>query len=590
MRMLHNLHKPFTACCTIAALLFVGCSDYEDVYQELTNNESSLVVRLSIGADVAPSSRAETLPRPNGGENGDGRELGCHHENDIKNITVFYYRSDEDKDINSSANTLVSKLAYIPDVDFYPTKTDAQSHPIYGDPSKDEDHSIHKDYSVFTKDVPISTSQMVPENYIYTEGDQYIIVANMGDFMGLQKSITLGELRNYLVNNAWKTNSAINAAGYTDFVMSNERKSTFLGGNGTFTDPHRIAVDIERVAARLDFCVDGSKNEDGQLKYEVNDNATEIGSLYLTHVRPFNVMQQPTYLIKRLGYDDAHLTYLQDEMAYDLYEGVDSEFPYVVEPHTWQKPTFGNANNATLLNWYGETRYSAAHTAVNNSDDSSWFTENYKVHQKQQNDEIGIDGFTTGTSHIGDDLCNDVYVLDYANENTMTPSTSIGQVITGYLLRGIYVPKVVYAGVDDDGNAVFPITAVAKGSSFCRFRPMAAEYDESQAVYFTTEALANAYKKKATVPGVVESYPGGVCYYLAYLRHDNPGSVNDGASPYVTPMEFGIVRNNIYRLKVSFTGPGYSTLPETPPAEPLGIKPYIFVRKWYQIEHPEIVI
>lgn len=572
--MSHNLYKPLTACCSFAALLFVGCLDYEQYYPETTDDDAPLVVRLSIGADVAPHSRAEVLPgRPHGGENGDGRELGVHHENDVENITVFYYRADND--INSSATTEVNKLAYISDVNFHPEESEARD-------------------GVFTKDVPITVSQMVPQNYEYTDGDQYIVVANMGDFMGLQKSISLGALRDYLVDNAWKTNDATYVADYTDFVMSNERKSTFLGGEGTISEPHRVAVDIERVAARLDFCVDGSTNAGDQLLYPVMDGTDPVGSLYLTHVRPFNVMQRPTYLIKRLGYDDAHLTYLQDEKAYANYEGDDAKFPFVVEPHTWQKPASGSANNAPLANWFEGTRYSSAQTAIANNNYSDWFTNDYKVHQNRSGE--GIDGFTTGTTYIGDGLCDNVYVLSYANENTMTPSSSTAEVITGYLLRGIYVPSVVYSGVDSDGKAVNPVE-FTKGTEFSRYRPLTTEYGESQAVYFTTKALADAYKAKHTsTPGVVDSYPGGVCYYLAYLRHDNPDLYGIGAgvdpyiSPYITPMEFGIVRNNIYRLKVSFTGPGYSTLPDNPPTEPLGIKPYIYVRKWYQITHPAIPV
>lgn len=44
----------------------------------------------------------------------------------------------------------------------------------------------------------------------------------------------------------------------------------------------------------------------------------------------------------------------------------------------------------------------------------------------------------------------------------------------------------------------------------------------------------------------VHEYPGGICYYTWRVRHSN-----DGDDTRQGIMEYAIVRNNIYRLKIS---------------------------------------
>ncbi|MDE6422957.1 MAG: fimbria major subunit, partial [Muribaculaceae bacterium] len=46
------------------------------------------------------------------------------------------------------------------------------------------------------------------------------------------------------------------------------------------------------------------------------------------------------------------------------------------------------------------------------------------------------------------------------------------------------------------------------------------------------------------------------CYYNLWLRHYN----DENADPQLSyPMEYAIVRNNIYRVALSFSGPGDPT-------------------------------
>ena len=574
MRLQHFLYSTLFTLGVATAL--TGCYDYTDLAEEAVSNEAPIVLDLTIGADVHASravSDRTTRALPMGGEDGDGRELGADFENAVTDISLYYYK--DPSGILSADATPVKRMIYIDNVD----AVDGAKTTTTGDK--------------IVKHIPLKRSML--DGYEHQFGDQFIIVANMGN---VAAPTTLGALRNMLVEHAWTGAADAAKSTYSKFVMSNERNSVYYEKEGTKENPHLITADIERVAARLDFCSNGC-DEDGYLggtgnpaspvdgglpsiRYTARDGG-EVGKVYVTHVRPFNVMQKPTYLIKRSALTSSETpVYLKNEYAYN-----DAEFAYVVDPLTWSKKS-KPANNelSDLTTWYGTTHYSYVNAAYATN-------ENYRVHVNKASD---ADGFNAekGYSHVNkaEDTSNgftDFYVLDYANENTMVADATTHEVATGYVVRAVYVPKTAFASADA-AIAGTPTLTLSPGSTYYRYRPLVKSFSEGLCRYFDTEAAAHDYAAKhVDTPYLVEKFEKGVCYYITYLRHDNGNDVTP-FDPEITPMEYGIVRNNIYRLKCSFTGPGYNEIPPTPTFEPLGIKPYIFVRRWYQIEHPEINI
>ncbi len=100
----------------------------------------------------------------------------------------------------------------------------------------------------------------------------------------------------------------------------------------------------------------------------------------------------------------------------------------------------------------------------------------------------------------------------------------------------------------------------------------------------STEAAAIAYATDTRHKhyGRVVKYTGGVCYYFFYLRHSNNVAVIHDT------MEFGIVRNNIYRFKIeAATGPG---TPDADPRHPEELKASVYVKKWILVNHPLIYV
>ena len=560
MRLQQYIFKSIFALslCSLPALW--GCYDYSDEIPEGWEH-GQLPEEFQLRIKLTDDSRHTSRAVPQGGEVGDGREFGQHYENDVKSILLYYYNGG----INASDEAPVRRVIYKDEVGFHPT----------GDMATE-----------IVKKEAIIKFTYLETHYKYTPGDQFIAIINTDDFT----VTTLGALRDKLVYNAWKDNGG-EKGGFTDFVMSNERVSTFTPGAGTEANPHLIDVTVERVAARLDYCTDNSTPTtfagNPALEYPVKDKNSggtekKVGTMYLTHTRPFNVMNEPAYLIKRSATPEAtdKPTFLLNEEAYAGEEY--SKFPLVVERHTWAK-----AAATDYSAWYGDSYLPNIRSSFANDGDD-WFDDDYRVHNNTSKDGFTADGISNNAT--GE--CINYYVVDYANENTQQASTSLSNTATGFYLRGIYVPDIVYHLASDVGGT--PSGSFTAGSTFYRYRPMVTEYDETQAIYFDNEAEAKKYGDSRPVPYVIDTYNNGVCYYPVYLRHDNPGTFGTGTGKTdkyeVTPMEFGIVRNNIYRLKVTFSGPGYNTLPDTPEIEPLGIKPYIFVRKWYQITHPELEI
>lgn len=488
-----------------------------------------LVLRLRVG--MTHTTRA-TGDNPTGGEHGDGLRRGEHHENDVESIVLFYY--NHPAGINAPDDTPVSKIAYIDGINFHPTANEN------------------------TAEIELNALL-----YQHHANDQFIVSVNSEDF----GAASLGELRNKFMTYAWQSSADGVKANFENFVMSNETNSLYYQRTSSVDDPDVIEISVERIMGRLDFCVDGATVSGSNLLYRAADGGanTKVGDVLVSHVRAFNVMQpaQMPYLIKRLGTSSAPSTwnYLEEEWkpAQSL----------VVEPRTWFK---GEPNTTE---WYGATAYGQA-IALGDS----WFRDEDRVHVNESGNGF-TDGFSVDMTDPSD--IQHFYVVDYANENTMTPENTTSQTTTGLLIKAVYKPEVVYKASGDPRNPVADET-YATGQTFWRYQPIVAKFDETKALYFSSEAAVLAYQ--AACPeqlAEITKYEGGKCYYPVFLRHDNSAK-----TPDLELMEFGIVRNNIYRLKVEFTGPGYNDIPDD--VEPEGIRPYIFVRRWYKINHPEIEI
>lgn len=524
----------------IVMMITAACHHNSDVYditpEEEVQHQPYLTLRLSFGGHSSMATRASG--NPTGGEIGDGLEAGLHHENDINNLCLFKYNAGA-KGINGDASTPVVKLAYITNINFKP-----ESNPFNID--------------TITKDIPLEDV-----DYDYTANDHFIVVVNAGNICG--QETTLGALRDHLMDMPYEESIGYKC-NYDNFTMANADDSHYTAGDGTKANPRTIHVNLERTAARIDFAIDGSTVENDKRAYNVL--GTSGSRVLLSHVKAFNLMQEPTYLIKRLAESStATPSFLENE--------ANPAVKYIVEPHTWLKNSSGKTEER-LYSWYGNTRQPKTVAEA-----QTWFTDRDKVHVGSGN------AFTDGVTY--DNLFNNTfYVVSYTNENTASIEDTDGKVTTGIKLKATFVPGKLYK-YNEDSELVL-VDNYTAGTTFYRYQPVtnSNNYNDANNVYFVSLDDANTYKNAHPEElATVTEYTNGICYYTAWLRHDRQYNTNNETIGK-NMMEFGIVRNNIYRLKVEFSGPG-SNIPNTS-EDPENIRTYIYVKKWNYIEHPPIEI
>ena len=426
------MFKMKTITLSLLALLlvmsFASCASdtTSDLPLPSKDMKAYLQVKVTVeGSGDTRASRATTGPQ--GGEEGDGREPGINHENDVNSLTVLLYNSD--KDDLSDDNAII---------DYVYTFTGLKS-------------------SSSTSGVTYTTGPREIDPVIVGKNYHVLVIANAGDMTSRCKGKKISEIRDMQMDKVCTRNDGI--ANFTDFVMSSktDAKIDFSGksgsGTGTESDPYMVDVNIERLVARIDIIptatFDGTSH---CYYYNVMDGTNVVGGFKLESVTPTKVMTSGEYLIKRVSSDKdvSAVTYFGLE---EMDATTKASTNYVVCP--WTKDRTG----LTLSNAEGPASL-------------------YNVKE------------TTSTSTAVEEAS---YILDYVMENTTTNNAEDNS--TGLIFKGKY--------------------------------------------YESSEWNATTKKPKA-------GFAGAEKQYTYTLRHSDPS----GNGTTADPMHFGVVRNNIYQVKV----------------------------------------
>lgn len=557
--------RTMAGACLLAMPLLVSCTlhdDYSECPAEIVDmgEHSNLTLLLNVNGDPSLTTRAADSENPLGGEEGNGLRKGEHHENDIDNLCVFAFSDPGSLGVSTlNDDTPVKYCRYVDGIDFHPTFANS----FYGD--------------VISTEVKIQF-----EGKIIAATDAFLVVANMGD---VTSSVSkLSDIRDMLVTRSQmltRPGDGEPIANCTSFAMANAHNSRHLGGRGTKEVPYLVSIDLERITARVDFMYESSLTDDNKPEGEIPanllgykvvdkyDESIQTGWLYISHIKLMNVAQYEPYTLKRLSYSESN----DPEYLIDEEHVGDEATKYVVEPHTWDKRkliglTYEDLYSTTRIQYVAD-HYGSAFT-------SSEAVRKYATPQTYPNSN---DGFNAGWSK--DAISGEAYyVLDYINENTVEKEYTSGLNTTSLLLKTKFVPKEMYYM---DGS-VLSTKAAAYGDSFWAMEKL--DGTNRVKLYFVSEAVANAYKtaNPAATYSAPVKYTAGECYYTIWIRHDN-----NGIDTNIGKMEYGIVRNNIYRIGVSkVVGPG-SVVP-TPKENPEEINTRIYVRKWNVINIPTINI
>lgn len=396
----------------LSVLTFVACKSDPSGDDELPSpsvQELGTYFEVNIRAVQATTTRG-----PQGGEDGDYTDPGYEREQAVNNATLLIYQ--DNKGINGSDDTPIIYALYAPTL----TRV------------------AHADGSVSYATGLLHQSQPI------RMGKYHILVlANMGDQSRWQGH-TLGELRaDHSLTQLYSQADATDPTSATNFAMAQaDDAEVTIEGTGGIENPIQVTANLERLAARIDFCAGGAtggyQDQDlrltlqngtvarfhGYYTYVVKGSGTTADNsdvFYLTTVTTYNAQQSGEYLIKRVANstdDDATTTYLGAETTTALSHQATN---YVIDPWTTQKN-----NSATSIMQYNR-RY---------EDMDALPTAQLTAVKAPDATNKGTDGTT-------------YYTLDYAMENTLMPTSDKRLYATGITLQGYYGKR------QADGSLVF---------------------------------------------------------------------------------------------------------------------------------------
>lgn len=434
----------------LLVMSFASCASDTTSDLPLPSKDMKAYLQVKVTVDGSGDTRASrATTEPQGGEDGNGRETGINHENDVNSLAVLLYKSDKD-DLSDEDAT----------IDYVYTFTNLK---------KETTPTSGKDATYTTVPREIDAA-IVDKNY------HVIVIANADDMTSRCKGQKIKDVRDLRMSKVCTRDADIKK--FSNFIMSSKKDARIdFSKEGSETDPYQVEVDIERLAARIDIIPNATYNgTDKGYYYNVMDGTNVVGGFKLESVTPSKVMTSGEYLIKRVssGKTVPSVTYYGEELM-DATSKASTN--YVVCP--WTKERTG----LTLSNAEGPASL-------------------YNVKK------------TTSTS-----ITDPSYILDYVMENTTTDNEETYS--TGLIFKGKY-------------------------------------YEETEWDKTTT-------RPKVGAKGIDKEY-------TYTLRHSDPS----GSGTKADRMHFGVVRNNIYQVKV-----------EGVEGKSKGLKLTIHVRKWATYTHKE---
>lgn len=520
--------KRYLLMCLMACLLF-ACREDEPTPTVTPDAEGATYMRITV--DIA--ALGNTRSNPTGGEEGDGLITGYENETKIHDLTIFIYDDEEGRGLDNDYYCPIVTSVYVPAENLQKVAN-----------------------TIWEATFPV-------KDYTFESSHRLLVAANMGNLSA--RFANLGAVRNHIADRSWTPGDDIRSASRFAMATAEPKDGAISVVNYNVGDKEhpnfRAETSIERLAARIDIMAENNTVHSDHIKYTVTDkNGNKIADIRLTHATLINSMQRPSYMVKRVTPNTTDFT----NLLYCGRELLSGDVPtnYVVDPYMRHKD--GHTNPSTLSYWYG-------HSATS-----------YLLSQKELID-WGSAALSNFTSTLADNTASaefpKYFTLAYTNENTVTADLHTADYCTGLLLRTEYIPAKIYTNATCT-DSITPTEAV----DFYRYRPMAREFEEEKCLYFESPLDAQEYAR--THPqdmAEVQKFTLGVAYYTVWIRHANDNFAPAHSDPF--PMEFGIVRNNIYRIGFRFTGPG---TPAPDIEQPHAIDVDIFVRKWNLREQSDI--
>ena len=269
-----------TITLSLLALLlvmsFASCASDTTSDLPLPSKDMKAYLQVKVTVEGSGDTRASraTTGRPQGGEDGNGREPGINHENDVNSLTVLLYKSGKE-DLSEADATIDYVYTF---TNLNKVTTSSGSDATYTTVPREIDASI------------------VGKNY------HVIVIANADDMTSRCKG-KISEVRDLQMSKVCTRDADI--TNFSNFIMSSKTDAMIdFTKEGSETDPYVVNVDIERLAARIDIIPNATYvDTDKGYYYNVMDGTNVVGGFKLESVTPTKVMTKGEYLIKRVSSD-----------------------------------------------------------------------------------------------------------------------------------------------------------------------------------------------------------------------------------------------------------------------------------------------
>lgn len=564
--------------CLLMASLAAGCAQ-EDIGTTPTGG-GGMSASSYVSFSFASPQGAPTRSNPTGGEIGDGLEKGQDYENDITSAVAFFYQTSEGNGVNSGGNTTIEAVVEFNTIN-----------------KIDETQSgVDRIYATGAKQIDL-------ENGKYN----VLVVANPGnDKWWTGKTLTLADVRDHIQTAAWTASES----GYSNFVMTSAADATLTLNSNPESNPATAEVNVERMAARLDYKAEAS--------YTCTDPAYTDATVEITGAALVNNLTAGSYLLKRVADDvnGTNLSYLGDETP-DA--GVQTN--YVLDPWTAGKTsannsfTIGGEANKTAKDLYGEwfgnisqdPNHWAAYVQPGTEmtvGTEKWQRIGYTLENTTAAEEAGkrystgvvfkakfypkgVANYQNGATFFAlgnrlfasmEDMMTYVYGADFSQFddkiNACTDWTAVKNFAASLLDNDPSGYKSFLQGQDEAQD----LAQVKESLKWKAYMLNKCGYSASlnNGVYSVTlDQNEDTSTREALQPYGTRTYEDATCYYTWWVRHSND---NDDTKKGI--MEYAIVRNNIYKLTVN----SIYSLGGPVPGEDENIILDVYVNDWLLLE------
>lgn len=542
------------AGCLLMASLAAGCAQ-EDIGTVPTGG-GGMSPTSYVSLSFASPQGTPTRSNPNGGETGDGLEAGQDNENAITSAVAFFYQGNNG--VNGDGTTQINA---------------AVSFNVGSTMSGDRTYTT-------------SPQQVDLENGTYN----VIVVANPGADWWTGKSLTLAAVRDHIQTAAWTASGS----DYSNFVMTSAADATLTLNSNPEDNPAKATVDVERMAARLDYM--NSKDS-----YECTDPAYPDATVKITGAALVNNLTAGSYLLKRVADDvnGTNLSYLGDETA----DENDVATNYVLDPWTTNKSKdlygewFGNISQdpndwadyvGTSVSDGTETWQRIGYT-LENTTAAEEAGKRYSTGvvfkaifhpQGVANYQDGATFFALGTHLFAsmEDMMTYVYGADFSQfDNKIDACTDWAALKTfaASLLDNDPSGYKSFLQGQDEAQDLAQVKESLKWKAYMLNKCGYSASLNNNVYSVTLDQNEDTSTREALQPYGTRTYEDATCYYTWWVRHSND---NDDTKKGI--MEYAIVRNNIYKLTVN----SIYSLGGPVPGEDENIILDVYVNDWLLLE------